>query len=104
MNPFRIGLYNHDFVVNQNKIPTLLGFTSWWTDEGSSAEAALHSAAARFDGMVWIGVVDFDYCAEVFSKYAITKIPTLLMLENGYPVKRFENYECLYDIDEFILE
>ncbi|MBQ3230603.1 MAG: thioredoxin family protein, partial [Clostridia bacterium] len=65
---------------------------------------ALRYAAKRFDGRIWVGVVDYDYCAEVFHWHDITEIPTLIMFENGVPVKRFEGFKSSNDVDDFVLD
>lgn len=104
MNPFKIGMLNYDFVVKQSNIPTLLGFISWWEQIGRGTDVALHHAAKRFDGRIWVGIVNYDYCSEIFHRHGITVVPTLIMLENGNQVKRFEGFNNSNDVDNFVLE
>lgn len=104
MNPFMIGMLNYDFVVKQNKIPTLLGFTTWWEQVGRGTDVALHYAAKRFDGRIWVGIADFDYCPEIFFRHGVSVVPTLIMLENGVQVNRFEGFNNSDDVDNFVLD
>lgn len=103
MKPLPINMLGFESAVLRSKIPVLVVFGAIW-DYGSSA---------LFNHMVWYGekldgkmktaIADIDVVIELFYKYEIIDLPTMVIFENGEPFKKRKvGYYSDTDIDEFL--
>lgn len=102
MRPLKINLLGFDSAVIQSEIPVLLVFGAVWDPDSRKLFYQLNWYAEKLEGKLKTGIVDYDYVPDIFSRYEVSEIPTLMIFEDGEPFERRSGYHGSTDIDKMI--
>ncbi len=78
-----------DTEVLQSPIPVLVDFSAEWCGPCKMLAPVIEELADEYVERVKIGKVDIDNNREIATQYGIQGVPTLIIFENGQPVKKF---------------
>jgi len=101
MIPLRVGTFNFESVINY-KLPAILLFGATY-DRGSVAlYEKMKFSSEKFEGKFIVGYVDIDYAIELFCRYEVIELPTLIAFEDGVPTVRESGYTGSRHLRNFI--
>ncbi|WP_292462843.1 thioredoxin domain-containing protein [Methanolobus sp.] len=69
--------------------PELLDFSATWCGPCKMQKPFLEKVKEELGDKVEVKVIDVDQNQELASKYGVQAVPTLVILKDGNPVKRF---------------
>lgn len=84
-----VGSTDFDTSVLQSDKPVLVDFWAAWCGPCRAIAPTVDRLADRFEGKATIAKVDVDQHGALASKYQVHSIPTLILFDQGQPVKRF---------------
>lgn len=71
----------------------LVDFWAPWCGPCQMQLPILDSVAKKVDGKVKVGKLNVDECPDIAAKFSIFSIPTLIVFNNGQPVKVFQGVQ-----------
>jgi thioredoxin 1 len=74
---------NFDSVVMQSKVPVILEFGASWCGTCHILEPILKKLYTEFQHKICIGKLDHDKDQQLFTRYGIYEIPTILIFFQG---------------------
>lgn len=80
---------NFEKEVLQSRIPVLLDFWANWCGPCRMMSPVIDDIAKEQEGKVKVGKVNVDSNQELAIKYDVMSIPTIMVFENGNPIKTF---------------
>ena len=80
---------NFEEEVLKSDVPVLVDFWAEWCMPCKMLAPVIDKLAEQFDGKVKIGKMDTDANKETAVKYGIQSIPTVILIQDGEPVKTF---------------
>jgi len=80
---------NFESEVLQSDLPVLVDFWAEWCMPCKMLTPTIDQLAQDYAGKVKIGKVDTDSNRDVSVKYGISAIPTIILFQDGEPVRKF---------------
>ncbi len=74
--------------VIQSDLPVLVDFFATWCGPCQMLGPVLDDVAKRYQGRAKIAKVDVDESPELAMEYGINAVPTLILFNQGKPVKK----------------
>lgn len=87
-NTIQLTEQSFDADVLQSSIPVLVDFSAEWCGPCKMLAPVIDELAGEYDQRVKVGKVDIDNNRQIASQYGIQGVPTLIIFENGQPVKK----------------
>ena len=79
---------NFETEVIKSDVPVIIDFWAEWCVPCKMISPVLEEISREYDGKVKIAKVNVDEAGELASEYNIISIPTLMVFNNGEPVKQ----------------
>jgi len=83
---------NFEEEVIKSDIPVLVDFWATWCGPCRMIAPEVEALAEEYDGQIKVGKVNVDEEETIAINYKIASIPTLILFENGEPVKKALGY------------
>lgn len=83
---------NFEEEVIKSDIPVLVDFWATWCGPCRMIAPEVEALAEEYDGRIKVGKVNVDEEETIAINYKIASIPTLILFENGEPVKKALGY------------
>ena len=80
--------YNFTDEVINSDLPVIVDFWATWCGPCRMIAPIIEEIATELYGKVKVGKVNVDEESELATKFAVMSIPTLILFENGKPVKQ----------------
>lgn len=74
--------------VIQSSMPVLVDFSAEWCGPCKMLAPVLEQLADEYAGRVKVAKVDIDENHESAAQYSIQSVPTMIIFQNGAPVKK----------------
>ncbi len=84
---------NFDAEVAQSDQPVLVDFWAEWCQPCKMLGPTIDALADEFQGKVKVGKVDTDSNRDTAIKFQIQAIPTVILFQNGQPVKVWQGVQ-----------
>lgn len=86
-----ISITNENFSseIEHSDKPVLIDFYADWCGPCRMVSSMLNDLSAKFIDKLKVVKIDTDQVYELSSKYNVTALPTLILLNNGQEQKRF---------------
>ncbi len=78
---------NFETEVLQSSQPVLVDFWAEWCQPCRALAPMIEKLAKDYEGRVKVGKVDTDAAGQIAMRYSISSIPTVIVLQNGQPVR-----------------
>ncbi|MBE6691708.1 MAG: thioredoxin family protein [Ruminococcaceae bacterium] len=102
MRPIRIGYLNYESFLSKDKCPAMLVFGAVWDAQSRNLFSDLDYYAKKYDKKIRIGFVEYEYASDIFTENNITKLPTVIIFEDGKPFKTLEGTCSRDTVESFI--
>ena len=102
MKPLKINPLAFETTVLKSDVPFLLVFGAIWDINSRMLFSQLERYGEKLNGKLKIGIADYDKVPDIFSKYEVSDIPSMIIFEDGIPVDRQKGYNGPADIDKFL--
>lgn len=79
--------------VLQSKSPIMVDFWAKWCGPCLMTAPVLEELATEYAGKIDFAKVDVDANGPLAARYGITSIPTMLVFQDGQPVKQITGYK-----------
>ena len=88
-NAVTISDQNFQTEVIQSSIPVLVDFSAEWCGPCKMLAPIIEELAGEYVDRIKVGSLDIDDNRQSPGQYGIQGVPTLIMFQNGEPVKKF---------------
>ena len=92
-----------DDVLSSNE-PVLVDFWAEWCQPCRLIGPIVDELAEEFEGRVKVGKVDADGKQALAAQFGVSSIPTVILFQNGEPVKRLVGLRSKQDLAAAIKE
>lgn len=92
-NTFEITTANFQEQVRQSTLPVLVDFTADWCPPCKMLAPIVDELALKYADKLRIGTVDCDLYPELSEQFGVMGMPTLILFQNGEPVKQIVGYQ-----------
>ncbi len=83
---------NFQELVLDSTLPVLVDFTADWCPPCKMLAPIVADIAGAYVGQMRVASVDVDAYPDIQEAYGIMGLPTLILFQNGEPVKRIMGY------------
>ena len=80
---------NFQAQVSHSDIPILVDFSAEWCGPCKMLAPVIEELADEYSGRIKVGKLDIDDNRKTPAEYGIQGVPTLIIFQNGEPVKKF---------------
>jgi thioredoxin 1 len=100
---FEITSENFQNVVLQSTLPVLVDFTADWCPPCKMIAPYVAELAQKYQGSLVVGSLDADAHPEIIQRYGVMGLPTLIVFQNGEPVKRIVGFQTQQRLEAQVL-
>lgn len=97
-----INTANFQREILQSELPVLLDFFAPWCTPCRMLSAVLDDISEDYVGIIRICRVNVDDEKELYDRYGIDEIPTVIFFKNGRPTDRFTGFRSAEEIEAMI--
>jgi thioredoxin 1 len=90
---FEVTAANFNDQVLAAKEPVLVEFGAEWCPPCKMLAPTIYALAAKYEGRLHVGLIDADDYPEYVQRYGVMGLPTLILFQNGEPIKRMVGYQ-----------
>ncbi|HVU12767.1 MAG TPA: thioredoxin [Phototrophicaceae bacterium] len=90
---FEVTSANFSQTVLQSAQPILVEFGADWCPPCKMLAPTIHALAAKYEGKLAVGMIDSDAEPELVQRYGVMGLPTLILFQNGQPVKQVIGFQ-----------
>src|SRR5450432_4173853 len=90
---FEVTTANFAAQVLQSKLPVLVEFGADWCPPCKMLAPTIHALATRYEGKMQVGMLDVDDHPGLMEQYGVMGLPTLILFQNGEPVRRMVGFQ-----------
>jgi thioredoxin 1 len=90
---FEITENNFESQVLQSPLPVLVDFTAEWCPPCKMIAPFVESLAQQYTGRLVVGSLDADLYPDIQQRYGVMGLPTLILFQDGTPVKRIVGFQ-----------
>jgi len=80
---------NFQTEVIENAVPVMVDFSAEWCGPCKMLAPVIEELADEYAGRIRVGKLDIDNNHQTPGQYGIQGVPTLIIFQNGEPVKKF---------------
>lgn len=95
-----------DGTITKSNVPVLVDFWAAWCGPCRMVSPIVEELAQDYAGKISFGKLDVDKYPQVASRFSIRSIPTLIVFQQGQPVRQFIGYrpkaELKKDLDTLL--
>jgi thioredoxin 1 len=91
-NTFEITAQNFQEQVLNSALPVLVDFTADWCPPCKMLAPIVDQLAAKHADKLTVGSLDVDEYPALQQQFGVMGLPTLILFQNGQPVKRIVGY------------
>jgi len=95
---------NFNAEVTNSPIPVLVDFWAEWCGPCRMQAPTIEEIAQDNDGKIKVGKLDTDANRDTALKFGISAIPTVILFQNGQPVRKFVGLTSKKDLQAAIEE
>jgi len=99
---FEITSENFQEKVLQAALPVLVDFTAEWCPPCKMIAPFVAELAQKYAGRLLVGSLDADEHPDIQYRYGVMGLPTLILFQNGEPVKRIVGFQPRERLDSQI--
>jgi thioredoxin 1 len=85
--------------VLQSSLPVLVDFTADWCPPCKMIAPIVSQLGQKYEGKLRVVALDADAHPEIIQRYFVQGLPTLILFQNGEPVKRMVGYQPREKLD-----
>lgn len=97
-----INTANFQREILQSELPVLLDFFAPWCTPCRMLSAVLDDISEDYVGIIRVCRVNVDDEKELYDRYGIDEIPTVIFFKNGRPTDRFTGFRSAEEIEAMI--
>ncbi len=87
----------------QSALPVLVDFTAEWCPPCKMIAPFVNELARMYQGRLVVGSLDVDIYPDIQQRYGVMGLPTLILFQNGTPVKRIVGFQPRERLESQIL-
>ena len=91
-----------DVLVQESRLPVLIDFWAEWCGPCKMVAPELEKVAAQGAGRILVAKVNTEVLTRTAARFAISSIPTMVLMKNGSEVNRISGARPARDILTFV--
>lgn len=100
---FAVTSANFQERVLSSAVPVLVDFGASWCPPCKMIAPLVEDIARKYNGKLAVGLVDDDTDPAIAPMYDVQGLPTLILFQNGQPVRRIVGYKPQKQIEAALL-
>lgn len=90
--PVELDENTFDQALTKGELPLFVDFWAAWCGPCRMVSPIVEELAQEYDGKLSFGKVDVDKHPKIANRFSVRSIPTLIVFQEGQPVKQFIGY------------